>query len=159
MYKRIFFRTQCRMPEELYEDGTERERHPAPIHLVLTQAGPVPRGIQLPGPVRPQYPGKPLASVPNHALSDLHETSGSSSSNQTDAPVSGAVMSVPGETCTLPPASPHAEVAQQSPLGPKTPRLIFAVRLRDTLKPGEDMVEYFTEWIRNFPTIADEMKV
>jgi hypothetical protein len=33
LYKRIFFRTQCRMPEEKYKDGTAREPHPAPIHL------------------------------------------------------------------------------------------------------------------------------
>jgi len=47
LYKRIFFRTQCRIPEEKYKDGTARERHPAPIHLLLTQGAPLPRSIQL----------------------------------------------------------------------------------------------------------------
>jgi hypothetical protein len=41
----------------------------------------------------------------------------------------------------------------------KGPRLIFAIRLNDTFRPGEDMVDHFTEWIRGLPTIAYEMKV
>lgn len=39
------------------------------------------------------------------------------------------------------------------------PRLLFSVRLRETFQPGDSMVELFTEWIRGFPAIADQMSV
>jgi hypothetical protein len=147
------------MPEEFYDDGTAKERHPAPIHLVLTQTGPVPRGIQLPASIGPQHPRKPGASVMNCPLGNLHESGGSSSSTPVEATVRGAAMSVPSEVNRPLPQSSGIQIAQQSPLGARTPRLIFAVRLRSSFKPGEDMVDHFTEWIRGFPTIADEMKV
>jgi hypothetical protein len=128
LYKRVFFRTQCRMPEELYQDGSERERHPAPIHLVLTQGRPMPRSIQLsakghnPSQGPPQRPNIPTSSEVTELLDD-----------------------------SLP--------IQKNPAGPEGPRLIFAIRLNNTFRPGEDLVDHFTEWIRSLPTIAYEMKV
>ena len=47
LYRNIFLRTQNRMPEVLTTDGRNLERHPAPIHLVLTQDSKKPRSIQL----------------------------------------------------------------------------------------------------------------
>jgi hypothetical protein len=47
LYRNTFFRTQSRMPEDPPEQGRERERHPAPIHLVLTQDRQIARSIPL----------------------------------------------------------------------------------------------------------------
>jgi hypothetical protein len=47
LYRTVFLRTQSRQPTMRTEDGRHLERHPAPIHLVLTQDTLRPRSIQL----------------------------------------------------------------------------------------------------------------
>jgi hypothetical protein len=121
LYKRIFFRTQCRMPEELYEDGTERERHPAPIHLVLTQTGPIPRSIQLPTRIGSQNINKTSGTS---LLVDSDHLSMPSSILKS---VRGAAYSKPMEFESPPPDSP---TSQRTSPGPMNPRLLFAVRRR-----------------------------
>jgi hypothetical protein len=34
LYQSIVFRTQSRMPEDVLQGGKERDRHPAPMHMV-----------------------------------------------------------------------------------------------------------------------------
>jgi hypothetical protein len=139
LYKRIFFRTQCRMPEEKYKDGTARERHPAPIHLLLTQGAPVPRSIQLSA-----IPARNLASSPDNEELDSKDLLGSPKDKG-------------------PPKDPsqmHRNLTvQKVPTESKGPRLVFAIRLNDTFRPEADMLDHFTDWMRSFPTIAHEMKV
>jgi len=139
LYKRIFFRTQCRMPEEKYKDGTARERHPAPIHLLLTQGAPVPRSIQ---------------------LSAIRARDLESSSENEDA-IAKDLLGTP--KANDPPKEPSqidgTLAMQKIPAEPKGPRLIFAIRLNDTFRPETDMLDHFTDWMRSFPTIAHEMKV
>jgi hypothetical protein len=47
LYRNIYVRTQVRMPEAVNTRGEEIERHPTPIHLILTQVRPNPRSIHL----------------------------------------------------------------------------------------------------------------
>jgi hypothetical protein len=47
LYRNVFLRTQSRQSTMRTEDGRHWERHPAPIHLVLTQDTLRPRSIQL----------------------------------------------------------------------------------------------------------------
>ncbi|KAH7350614.1 hypothetical protein BKA65DRAFT_475994 [Rhexocercosporidium sp. MPI-PUGE-AT-0058] len=165
LYKKIFFRTQCRMPEELYADGTERERHPAPIHLVLTHGCPVPRSILLPakvGPQRSTYPTsswQPPISWGCKSLSSF-DSGTPAAANSRNSSVSGPSgnqdsTSTPGTSNTGDPTPDMSQVLKFQ----RGPRLLFAVRMRDTFQPGEDMVELFTEWMRCMPTIADEVNV
>ncbi|KAK0108101.1 hypothetical protein ONS95_002922 [Cadophora gregata] len=167
LYKKIFFRTQCRMPEELYADGTERERHPAPIHLVLTQGGPVPRSIQLPAKVGPQRQvlttsswQPPLSWGYNGSNFGSFDSGTSVSANSRHSSVSGPSInqdsvSTMGTSVTTDPIQGISEALKHQ----RGPRLLFAVRMRDTFQPGEDMVELFAEWMRCIPTIADEVNV
>ncbi|KAH7420146.1 hypothetical protein BKA64DRAFT_716496 [Cadophora sp. MPI-SDFR-AT-0126] len=167
LYKKIFFRTQCRMPEELYADGTERERHPAPIHLVLTQGGPVPRSIQLPAKVGPQRPvlatsswKPPLCWRYNGSASASFDSGTSATANCRNSSVSGP--SIDQDAAYLLGTSIHLDPIENMPEALKYqrgPRLLFAIRMRDTFQPGDDMVELFTEWMRCIPTIADEVNV
>lgn len=158
LYKKIFFRTQCRMPEELYIDGTHRERHPAPIHLVLSHGESSPRGIQLPASMGPQrLPRKqdPLHSARLGASSStayqmFHANDGHHLER-------GASFSGPVSTDDPPFRGQSRPIYQ--PIGVESPRLLFSVRLRDSFQPGESMADFFTEWIRNFPSIAEEMRV
>jgi hypothetical protein len=139
LYKRIFFRIQCRMPEEKYNDGTARERHPAPIHLLLTQGAPVPRSIQL-SAIRAQ---------------DLKSTSENEDANAKDLLESPKDKDPPKQPLDI-----DGNIAMQKvPTESKGPRLIFAIRLNNTFRPETDMLDHFTDWMRSFPTIAHEMKV
>lgn len=160
LYKKIFFRTQCRMPEELYADGTERERHPAPIHLVLTQGVPVPRSIQLPAKVGPQrlilttstwHP--PISWGCNG--STFFENGTTATSNSRNSSVSGPSTN-PDTNSTAASSTPEISDMLHYQRGP---RLLFAIRMRETFEPGEDMVELFAEWMRGMPAIADEVNV
>ncbi|KAF8848024.1 hypothetical protein BDZ45DRAFT_606554, partial [Acephala macrosclerotiorum] len=156
LYKKIFFRTQCRMPEEMYGDGTHRERHPAPIHLVLSHGESSPRGIQLPASVGPQRllmkQNSQRSENPGTSSFEAQQDSGYARSQPIGRGASFSTLSDDKS------ASDHPLPMYRS-ASVETPRLLFSIRLRETFKPGEDMLELFTEWIRKFPTIADEMKV
>ncbi|CZR65114.1 uncharacterized protein PAC_15014 [Phialocephala subalpina] len=39
------------------------------------------------------------------------------------------------------------------------PRLAFAIRLRETFQPSDDMRDHITEWLSNMPIDADQVKV
>lgn len=139
LYNNIFSRIQGRMPE----DG--RERHPPPIHLVLTQEDDFPRSIQLSicsdfanqSVIQPttvtqgkQPEGRETAASKPSSISDSH--SGDDEPIQLEALVSAM---------------------------PKVPRLAFAVRLKDSVKPNQLRTDLFLEWLRTMPTIAEEVKV
>jgi hypothetical protein len=127
------------MPEEKYKDGTARERHPAPIHLLLTQGAPVPRSIQ-------------LSAIPAPDLESSSDKEGVDSKYVLDSPADKDLSKDPSQM--------EGSLAMQKvPTKPKGPRLIFAIRLNDTFRPEADMLDHFTDWMRSFPTIAHEMKV
>jgi hypothetical protein len=146
LYNNIFTRIQGRMPE----DG--RERHPPPIHLVLTQESQLPRSIQL---------SKCSNSVEEFELEarEMNSTAEGERPDREDIASPGP-LSVAG--------SLHSQVVdslQNSiPAPPSTmvtmvPRLAFAIRLSDTLRPSQLRTDLFLEWLRSVPTIAKEVKV
>lgn len=131
LYKKIFFRTQCWMPEELYADGTERERHPAPIHLVLTQGRPIPRSIQLPAKVGPQRPSLPT-SIWQPPISwgcngSTFFDNGTATSNSRNSSLPGPSTN-PDTISTVASSAPDVSDMIQYQRGP---RLLFAIRMRE----------------------------
>lgn len=49
---------------------------------------------------------------------------------------------------------PVSEKDELIPDAAEVPRLAFAIRLRDTFRPGEQLQSLFLEWLRNIPAIA-----
>jgi hypothetical protein len=43
--------------------------------------------------------------------------------------------------------------------GCRVPKLAFAIRLRETFCPSEDLRDLFAGWLRNIPAIAGQVKV
>lgn len=139
LYNNIFSRIQGRMPE----DG--RERHPPPIHLVLTQDNNFPRSIQL---------GK---CSNRGSLGEMHESLIAQGKRPEDR---GAAASKPSSTFDS--SSRDEDSLRIEPLAsamPKVPRLAFAIRLKDTLRPNQLRTDLFLEWLRTIPAIAEEVKV
>ena len=161
------------MPENVSESGEEVERHPAPIHLVLTQVRPNPRSIQLPTSADPQ--------------NTVQDSSGSLE-NTEKFPMATTFESLPTfreEKCTLPWDNPqHISSNKNGRLDNgslfhmfnKTsvsshsssqllhgwegaPRLAFSVRLRETIKPGQSLEMLFADWLKDMPVVAEEIKV
>lgn len=154
LYRNIFWRTQSRMPEDIRQEGRERERHPAPIHLVLTPDA-TPRSIQL--SVRQERSRIAIGS------SEIQK-------NTIDTQMDSALQKSDSflDTATK---SPHTAEddnstklsCQQTRQGHidknKVPRLAFAIRLHDTFTPGEDLKDLFLQWLRDMPNIAQQVKI
>ncbi|KAH9211957.1 hypothetical protein DL95DRAFT_509849, partial [Leptodontidium sp. 2 PMI_412] len=138
LYRNVFSRIQCRRPEE--EDG--RERHPAPVHLSLTQDSPQhPRSIHL-SPLMPRDRQQEIADPadgPHHQTTN--EVSQKVPNNERGAAVS------------------KLRTSPDTTLSTSRPRMLFAIRLKDNLSPQDLSVQFFKEWLRNVPTIAEEVKV
>ncbi|TVY84214.1 Transcription factor atf1 [Lachnellula suecica] len=150
LYRNIFFRIQSRMPEDIPEGGRERERHPAPMHLVLTQEFQTPRSIQLSVHIpqeKSQHSDTGLENVDSTIEKQEHQSKSSPPS-----PRSGPLHQLHG---TSRPPDDRNPSQYPMPLDPNVPKLLLAIRLRDTFKPDTDMVELFLEWLRYIPTIAD----
>lgn len=139
LYNNIFTRIQGRMPE----DG--RERHPPPIHLVLTQESRLPRSIQL-----GKCPKLNLAEIfelESREISSVAEGKRPERADTSSNPPDNSAGT--GSFPRMSPSSPPAEV----------PRLAFAIRLNDTLRPDQLRTDLFVEWLRSVPAVAEEVKV
>ena len=143
LYRNIFCRIQGRIPED------PCERHPAPIHFALTQDDPhFPRSIQL--SVRPEHINKRNAAR-NLASEPLITGRGSAVSILRD----GEPISDPSSD-----SFPEAFLATStSNLSEKVPRILLAIRLHETFRPGELSHNLFKEWLRMMPAVAEEVKV
>jgi len=131
------------------EDG--RERHPPPIHLLLTQEDDFPRSIQL--SVRhdheeldselPEEPAEPPSSSPDPNIGR------------------GSSMSTYSETnsCSPTPSVCRLGFSRTAIVDAKFPRIAFALRLKDTLQPSELSKDLFKEWLRTIPAMVEEVKV
>jgi hypothetical protein len=143
LYKNVFGRIQSRKPE----DEDMRERHPAPIHLSLTQDHPrYPRSIQF----MRHYVVRQVLS--EHQEPIATPTYGASTSN-TESEETGkmAHTSSVGE-------SDQENVSKTSEKF-DVPRILFAIRLTDSLCAKELSVDLFKEWLRFVPALAEEVKI
>jgi len=143
LYRNVYLRMQSWMPEWLTEEGMNVERHPAPIHLVLTQDSQMPRSIQL--SVLPKTPRLLEQSAQKHQPNDGARLK----LNETEPSDDYSLTSVTGSQVGF----------LQGNLSEKFPRLAFAVRLRENLAHNEDVEHLFVDWFRNMPPIAEEIKV
>jgi hypothetical protein len=154
LYSNTFSRIQVRMPE------SGRERHPAPVHLVLTNESPHRRSVSIskrevlkktdqaaPGSVENTQSGyDPEGSGPSKILA-IPNMRGSAMSSLTDT------TNIRADT-----PSP-AEDGHETALSKDLPRLAFAIRLRDDFGVDQLSTDLFLEWLRNIPTIANKVKV
>jgi hypothetical protein len=167
LYKNIYTRTQLRMPETMAGNGKAFERHPAPIHLVLTQVHPNPRSIHI---SKLRCPGGDQ-SVCLHSGPSMRDQGHMVSEEKSQRYTIGLQPLVDGHG-----PSNQAQCFQFSSSvvsnqdSPKTvwsssrqwegsPRLAFSVRLRETINPEEHMTKLFTEWLKDFPVVAEEVSV
>jgi hypothetical protein len=152
LYSNIFSRIQGRMPEN------GMERHPAPVHLVLTNDAHFPRSIQL--------SKRPISKRTNGTHPESTETSAQPDINSMDLDhedslqARGSTMSKPASFCKSSTQSSMLMADHHDPIcGDKVPRLAFAIRLRDNFQVGELSTDLFLEWLRHIPTIAEQVKV
>jgi hypothetical protein len=152
LYSNIFSRIQGRMPEN------GMERHPAPVHLVLTNDTQFPRSIQLSKRLMPEIVSKACSESTNLSVQsndnavDLEEEGSSR--------IRGSAMSTLTSSCESgTQIGMQMEGHHEPSCGDKVPRLAFAIRLRDNFQVGELSTDLFLEWLRNIPTIADQVKV
>jgi len=153
LYNNIYRRIQARMPEE------GQERHPAPIRLVLTNETPRPRSLQLSKMVR-SFETKDSKTI----LKD-NEGRGpnASSKNQSVYQTTQAQQYRP-PTCSLTNTSGSSKTSTTLSIRPdiysaKLPTLSLAFRLHENLRVCDLSTNSFTEWIRNIPAAAEELKV
>lgn len=139
------------------EDG--RERHPAPVHLVLTRPNEFPRSIQL-SRMRLRVEGRSKGEVerslsnsttlPNLVDADQRTQWAARSPNSSPLiETNDALSSIPskdsnGRTC----------LDRNS-----VPRLAFAVRLNESFETGELSIDAFVEWLRTIPTLVEAVKI
>lgn len=153
LYNNIYLRIQARMPEN------GRERHPAPIRLVLTNETPHPRSLQLSKLADPQHMNdrktmcksnigfNPNAFYTNRSI--YHATA----VHQYCSPMPGPI-SANGDSKNL------TSVSIRSISYPtKRPRLSLAFRLVENLRIRDLSTNSFTEWLRNIPATVEEVKV
>jgi hypothetical protein len=120
------------MPEEIPEEGREAERHPAPIHLVLTQDSQAPRSILLSVRAQPEYDIQDMSSA------DERFVKSQSLPSNKESGAAAAEIHEPGPF--LPSQlEPNPGKHESIPRAARVPRLAFAIRLRDTFRPGEQL--------------------
>ena len=148
LYRNVFSRIQARRPE----DG--RERHPAPIHLSLTQDNPqYPRSIQL--SIRPGHINRssrtegPLTGAPITPPSVQNNSTACRGSNLSSLPRVKEVTGHLEEACVT---------DSILPLSTKVPRMLLAVRLKEGYNGEELSVTLFKDWLRDIPAIVEEVK-
>ena len=139
LYRNVFLRTQSRQPTMRAEDGRHWERHPAPIHLVLTQDTLRPRSIQL--SVQPLPPSADVRPI----------------QIEIDGTEPLPPDLVPGSILNTGLAEETSQLNVRST--ERFPRLAFAVRLGETFQPSDDIKNLFASWLRDMPAIAEEVKI
>ncbi|PVH77505.1 hypothetical protein DL98DRAFT_423739 [Cadophora sp. DSE1049] len=127
LFNRILCRAQNWMP-------SGREVQKAPLHVVLTQAKKLPRGIQL---CTRKQKKTPKQSPRNTSTSSLESTSSDPSSLQSGE---SSISSVSSELDVY-------------------PRIAITIRLQETLSQSDFSVGLFSEWIRMMPVLAKNVKV
>jgi hypothetical protein len=134
------------------------ERHPAPVHLALTNDNQYPRSIQLSkrfgqAKISNAVCDAPDLSMPSRAdLSDLGKEApwqmrGLSMSTLTND--QGLSIESANQINDL-----HRATSKL-----KVPRLAFAIRLRDNIKADDLSTDLFLEWLRHIPAITEQVKV
>lgn len=158
LYCNVFSRIQSKRPEE--EDG--RERHPAPVHLSLTQDSPQhPRSIHL----SPLMPRDRQQEIADPADGPHHQTTNEVSQKVPNIERGPAVsklrsVTIRADTTEEPRSFQKKKAASpDTTLSTSMPRMLFAIRLKDNVSPQDLSVQFFKEWLRNVPTIAEEVKV
>jgi len=155
LYSNIFIRTQCRIPEH------GRERHPAPVHLVLTQPIGFSRSIQLSARhslqvVNEQLPALSISTASESSLREDYSAvypkrvRGSNTSHLNGIEIA---PSVPQQARSMAPDQ------QITSFDDRVPRLLFAVRIKETFQPSELSTDLFSEWLRIIPLLVEEVKV
>lgn len=154
LYSNIFIRTQCRLPEH------GRERHPAPVHLMLTRQMNFHRSIQISVRLQPQN-GKEQLQVPATLL-----TCGGSSGEVISSDPSGqgrgsnvSCMTGIKTASSLPSDADSTSDCRIISTGDQVPRLLFAIRLKESFQPSELSTDLFCEWLRMIPLVVEEVKV
>jgi hypothetical protein len=156
LYRNVFMRTQNRMPEDIPQRGRERERHPAPIHLILTQDAQLPRSIQLSVRFEMENKLKNKATSPRQNSEPFMGSASPNISDHNNDPSMSSYIRVEPSLWTTPSES---DLRKPQSICRKAPRLAFAVRLSDTFRPDEDIGNLFLEWLREIPTIAEEVTI
>jgi hypothetical protein len=140
------------MPEDMPEEGREAERHPAPIHLILTQDSRAARSILLSVRAQPNYDIQRALGADDgydNSQSLLSNKKSGKAADDVSEPgpfLSSQLEPIPGKHISIPRAA-------------RVPRLAFAIRLRDTFRPGEQLQHLFLDWLRNMPAIAEEVQI
>ncbi len=143
LYRNVFMRTQNRMPEDIPQRGRERERHPAPIHLILTQDAQLPRSIQLSVRFEMENKLKNKATSPRQNSEPFMGSASPNISDHNNDPSMSSYIRVEPSLWTTPSES---DLRKPQSICRKAPRLAFAVRLSDTFRPDEDIGNLFLEW-------------
>lgn len=155
LYSNIFCRIQCRLPE----DG--RERHPAPVHLVLTHESHYPRSIEL----SVQRKATDInTGTPPHldiSLGDQEMMDENAPAGTIGPEYRGATMSTLTREELSSDAHYLVDTLQESisTIETAVPRLAFAVRLKDDFRVDRLSTDLFVEWLRNIPIVAKDIKV
>ena len=155
LYSNIFIRTQCRIPEH------GRERHPAPIHLVLTQQMNFSRSIQLSARQRSEAVNEQLPTLSTLTVSESSPRQDSSTVYSNGGRGSNTSHLTGIETVSNVPVQADSMTAdrQITSLEDRVPRLLFAVRIKETFLPSELSTDLFSEWLRMIPLLVEEVKV
>ena len=135
LYRNLFLHAQ-------YHSEHGRDR-PAPVHLPLTKQLDFPRSIQLSALQRPKYDankievGNHLAEHSSHSVSTLDCSDPGCKSDSISRDES---------------AKPSCELLAKD----LTPRILFAVRLKESFLPDELSIDKLTEWVRTIPLLGVE---
>jgi len=140
LYNNIYCRTQIRLPD----DGAGTERHPPPIHLVLSNDSKYRRSIHL--AKRPSLDTAPNSSVPSEG-NDFN-----------DASIPESLPQTPLEAGRSPEDS-SSIMTRESALTKEVPRLAFAIRFKEDLHLDDSTADLFLEWLRTMPVVAQQVRV
>jgi hypothetical protein len=143
LYNNIYCRTQIRLPD----DGAGTERHPPPIHLVLSNDSKFRRSIHLARRLSPGDGGKmPSALEVNEPPLDENNARTSSDTSSTldkGEDHEDSISSSTGEIRTL----------------KEVPRLALAIRFNENLRLEDLSTDLFIEWLRTIPVVAQQVRV
>jgi hypothetical protein len=153
LYNNIYRRIQARMPEE------GKERHPAPIRLVLTNETPRPRSLQLSKMANP-LETKDLKKI----LRDDKGPRPNAFSNDESVYQTAQAQQYRPPMCSLTNTAGSSKTSTAISIRPnsypaKLPTLSLAFRFHENLRVCDLSTNSFTEWIRNIPAAAEELKV
>jgi hypothetical protein len=144
LYNNIYCRTQIRLPD----DGAGTERHPPPIHLVLSNDSKFRRSIHLARRVSPGSRGIPSPTLDvNEQPLDENNTRNPSETSSTldngEDREDESILSSTGEIRSV----------------KEVPRLALAIRFNENLRLEDLSTDLFIEWLRTMPVVAQQVRV